>query len=55
MNYPLMHKDIPVVEIVLDDGGTKITRVGKLARGENLPVGVLIARGKADRVALNTW
>lgn len=55
MNYTLMHKDIPVVEIALDDGGTKITRVGKLARGENLPVGVLIARGKADRVALNTW
>ena len=55
MNYTLMHKDIPVVEIVLDDGGTKITRVGKLARGENLPVGVLITWDKADRAALNAW
>ena len=55
MNYTLMHKDIPVVEIALDDGGTKITRVGKLARGENLPVGVPITWDKADRAALNAW
>ena len=35
MNYTLMHKDIPVVEIALDDGGTKITRVGELYHGED--------------------
>ncbi len=33
MNYTLMHKDIPVVEIALDDGGTKITRVAELYHG----------------------
>ena len=46
MNYTLMHKDIPVVEIALEDGGTKITRVGKLAYGENLPMGVSTVRDK---------
>ena len=47
MNYTLMHKDIPVVEIALDDGGTKITRVGELYHGEDLPVGVPITWDKA--------
>ena len=55
MNYTLMHKDIPVVEIALEDGGTKITRVGKLAYGENLPMGVSTVRDKIDRAALNAW
>ena len=39
MNYTLMHKDIPVLGIALDDGGTKITRVGELYHREDLPVG----------------
>lgn len=55
MNYTLMHKDIPVVEIALDDGGTKITRVGELYHREDLPVGVPITWDKADRAALNAW
>ena len=55
MNYTLMHKDIPVVEIALDDGGTKITRVGELYHGEDLPVGVPITWDKADRATLNAW
>lgn len=55
MNYTLMHKDIPVVEIALDDGGTKITRVAELYHREDLPVGVPITWDKADRAALNAW
>ena len=55
MDYTLMHKDIPVLEIALDDGGTKITRVGELYRGEDLPVGVPITWDKADRAAFNAW
>ena len=55
MNYTLMHKDIPVVEIALDDGGTKITRVAELYHGGDLPVGVPITWDKADRAALNAW
>ena len=55
MNYTLMHKDIPVVGIALDDGGTKITRVGELYHGGDLPVGVPITWDKADRAALNAW
>ena len=45
----------PVVEIALDDGGTKITRVGELYHREDLPVGVPITWDKADRAALNAW
>ena len=55
MNYTLMHKDIPVLGIALDDGGTKITRVGELYHREDLPVGVPITWDKADRAALNAW
>lgn len=54
MNYTLMHKDIPVLGIALDDGGTKITRVAELYHGEDLPVGVPITWDKADRAAFNT-
>ena len=56
MNYTLMHKDIPVVEIALDDGGTKITRDWRtVTTGSDLPVGVPITWDKADRAALNAW
>ena len=35
--------------------GQKLTRVGELYHGEDLPVGVPITWDKADRAALNAW
>lgn len=55
MNYILMHKDIPVAELVLDEATGSILKVGAVHHGEHLPVGVPIRRGVVDRAALNEW
>ena len=55
VNYALMHKDIPVVEIALDEATGSIQRIDELLHGEHLPVGVPVRHGVADRAALNEW
>ena len=53
MNYTLMHKDIPVADLTLDETTGSIQRIDALFRGGHLPVGVSVRRGMADRAALN--
>ena len=55
MNYTLMHKDIPVADLTLDEATGSIQRVDELLHGEHLPVGVPVRHGVADRAALNEW
>ena len=55
MNYTLMHKDIPVADLTLDETTGSIQRIDALFRGGHLPVGVSVRRGMADRAALNEW
>ena len=55
MNYTLMHKDIPVADLTLDETTGSIQRVDELLHGEHLPVGVPVRHGVADRAALNEW
>ena len=55
MNYTLMHKDIPVADLTLDETTGSIQRIDALFRGGHLPVGVSVRRGMADRAALNAW
>ena len=55
VNYTLMHKDIPVADLTLDEATGSIQRIDALFRGEHLPVGVSVRRGMADRAALNEW
>lgn len=55
MNYTLMHKDIPVANLTLDEATGSIQWIDALFRGEHLPVGVSVRRGMADRAALNAW
>ena len=55
MNYTLMHKDIPVANLTLDEATGSIQRIDALFRGEHLPVGVPVRHGVADRAALNAW
>ena len=55
MNYTLMHKDIPVADLTLDETTGSIQRIDALFRGGHLPVGVSVRRGMADWAALNEW
>ena len=55
MNYTLMHKAIPVVELTLNEATGSIQHIDGVLHGEHLPAGVSIRRGIADRAALNEW
>ena len=55
MNYTLMHKDIPVADLTLDEATGSIQRIDVLLHGVHLPVGVSVRHGVADRAALNDW
>ena len=55
VNYTLMHKDISVADLTLDEATGSIQRIDELLHGEHLPVGVPVRHGVADRAALNEW
>lgn len=55
MNYTLMHKNIPVMDMILDELTGSIRKNGKLYNPEHLPVGVTVNKGIADRATLNQW
>lgn len=58
MKYILMHKNISVAEIEIDDAVGVITEISDIMRKEHLPIGVLHSlRHKeiVDRAALNHW
>lgn len=58
MKYILMHKNISVAEIKIDDAVGVITEVSNVLRKEHLPIGVIHSlRHKeiVDRAALNHW
>ncbi len=58
LKYILMHKNISVAEITIDDAVGVITEVSNVMQKEHLPIGVLHSiRHKeiVDRAALNHW
>ena len=55
MEYLLMHKEVPVAELVLDEATSAIQKVGEVYHVDHLPVGVPAKDGMVDRAALNTW
>ena len=56
VDYILMHKEIPVIEMTLDEATGAIQKVGAVFRLEHLPVGIPVKKGSiADRAALNAW
>jgi len=54
MDYTLMHKNIPVTDMVLDVTGF-IAKLLKVHDEQHLPVGVKIHTSGADRKGLNDW
>lgn len=55
MNYKLMHKDIHVADILIDETVCAIVKTGTVHHFEHLPVGCLDGKGHIDRAALNEW
>ena len=55
MEYTLMHKNIRVAGLDIDNATGNILKVYALYSEAHLPVGVAVKRGAADRAALNEW
>lgn len=55
MHYILMHKDIPVVLLTIDEATGNIIKIGALYSKEHLPVGIPVKRGKVDSYDLKFW
>lgn len=55
MKYTLMHKEIPVVDIELDESTGAVQKLGAVYCVEHLPLGTADKRGIIDRRALNMW
>lgn len=55
MKYVLMHKDIAVAGLEIDEATGNINRITELYNEAHRPVGVQVKKGTADRAALNIW
>lgn len=55
MKYTLMHKNIRVVELDLDDATGSIRKIDEVCCKAHLPVGVTVRKGITDRATLNEW
>lgn len=55
MNYTLMHKELPVADMELDEVTAAVLKISQVYQPVHLPVGVGTKNGIVDRVALNTW
>ena len=53
--YILMHKELSVARVVLDEATGLITAVNAVDNAEHLPLGVNVRKGVVDRAALNEW
>ena len=55
MQYTLMHKNIAVLDMELDEVTSSIQRIDAVYRSEHLPVATASRRDGVDRAALNAW
>ena len=55
MNYTLMHKDVAVADIEIDDITGVVARVGAVYAAQHFPVGVTMQGDFPERRALNDW
>ncbi len=55
MKYVLMHKNISVALLELDENTGFILKVNELYDEKHLPYGIKVKNGIADRTALNDW
>lgn len=50
-----MHKNKPVLDLVLDEHTSSISVIGDVHSKEHIPVGIPLKKGKVDRASLNGW
>ena len=55
MEYTLMHKSVPVLDVELDEATGFVQKLGAVHQMEHLPLGTVDRHGIVDRAALNTW
>lgn len=55
MQYTLMHKDISVADIEIDNATGVVARIGAVYDAQHIPVGVAINHHEPDRRELNDW
>jgi hypothetical protein len=55
MNYTLMHKRLPVLELEIDEETSAITGIGEVFHPEHVPVGIGMDGGRPVRSTLNAW
>ena len=55
MNYCLMHKNVVVALLELDEETGFIQKTKALYESKHLPCGVKVVNGLPDRAALNDW
>lgn len=55
LQYILMHKNVPVVEIELDEQTSSISSIGVLYEEKHVPIGIPINKNGINRAALNEW
>ena len=55
MQYTLMHKGIPVLDLELDDATSSVQKISSIYHMEHLPLGTTSRQGGVDRAALNAW
>jgi hypothetical protein len=55
MEYTLMHKKIPVLDLEIDEETSAILRIGEVYAPERIPPGVTMDETRPQRSALNAW
>lgn len=55
MDAILMHKEMPVVDIEIDEASGVILGIGAIHHSEHLPIGISVQNGRVDRAELNAW
>lgn len=53
--YVLMHKNIPVTDMELDEATCSISAVGHVYSEVHVPVGISVKKGVINRATLNEW
>ncbi|MDR1184781.1 MAG: hypothetical protein LBK67_08295, partial [Coriobacteriales bacterium] len=55
MNYTLMHKKLPVLDLEIDEETSAIMGIGEVFHPEHIPVGIETSGDRPVRSALNAW
>lgn len=53
--YILMHKNIPVAVLEIDEASGVISAIGEVYAEKHIPLGITVKRGKIERSELNDW